>query len=72
LQNYKLDSDKRSSTLQSNFSERTSYLQNKTEIFMDKINRLEEEMKNQFTTNKFDVKNLQYERDYNISETQIK
>lgn len=39
---------------------------------MDKINRIEEEMKNQFTINKFDIKNLQNEHDYNINETHVK
>jgi hypothetical protein len=60
-----------SNLLQSNFSERSSYLQNKTQIFMDQIKQLEEEMKNQLMSTKIDVKNLQDARDYNIKETQI-
>jgi hypothetical protein len=72
LFNHKLEEDKKSLSLKSNFSERTKFLQNKTQILMDQINKLEAEMKNQSISTKIDVKNLKDTHYKNINKEQMK
>jgi len=58
--------------MESNFSERASQLQHKTQKFMDQINQLEVEMKSHLNKAKHDVKLLHDQHNCNITETQIK
>jgi len=58
--------------METNFSERASQLQHKTQKFMDQINQLEVEMKSHLNKAKHDVKLLHDQHNCNIAETQIK
>jgi hypothetical protein len=72
LLHYKSETDKKTNYMETNFSERASQLQHKTQKFMDQINQLEVEMKSHLNKAKHDVKLLHDQHNCNTADTQIK